>query len=90
MPTPEHDTIAHLVATATALLASLTPSSADLHTVAAAARTASGAVFTGVNLYHFTGGPCAELVVLANAATANAVGDLTVMVAVGGAGGGAC
>ena len=40
----------------------------DRHTVAAAARNADGEVFTGVNVFHFTGGPCAELVVLGVAA----------------------
>lgn len=35
--------------------------------MAAAARVATGHVYTGVNLYHFTGGPCAEMVALANA-----------------------
>ncbi len=40
------------------------------HTVAAAARDADGAIHTGITLYHFTGGPCAELVALANAAAA--------------------
>jgi cytidine deaminase len=52
------------------------------HTVAAAAMDTTGRIFTGVNVYHFTGGPCAELVVLGQAATAGA-GPLTTMVAVG-------
>ncbi|WBB69845.1 cytidine deaminase [Micromonospora sp. WMMD812] len=52
------------------------------HTVAAAARTADGRVFTGVNVYHFTGGPCAELVAIGAAATQGA-GDLETIVAVG-------
>src|SRR5262249_53835521 len=34
------------------------------HTCGAAARTADGRIVTGVNVYHFTGGPCAELVVI--------------------------
>lgn len=34
------------------------------HTVAASIYTAEGLVFTGMNLYHFTGGPCAEVVAL--------------------------
>ena len=34
------------------------------HTVAAAIRTADGRIFTGMNMYHFTGGPCAEIVTL--------------------------
>lgn len=44
-----------------------------------------GRIHAAVNDYHFTGGPCAELVVLGVAAAANA-GPLTTMVAVGGAG----
>jgi cytidine deaminase len=50
------------------------------HTVAAAAMDTRGHIFTGVNVYHFSGGPCAELVVLGQAATAGA-GPLTTMVA---------
>ncbi|WP_212754738.1 ASCH domain-containing protein [Nakamurella aerolata] len=53
-----------------------------LHTVAAAAMDTTGRIYTAVNDYHFSGGPCAELVVLAVAAAAQA-GPLTTMVAVG-------
>lgn len=42
------------------------------HTVAAAAMDTSGRIHTAVNVYHFTGGPCAELVVLGAAAAAGA------------------
>lgn len=52
------------------------------HTVAAAAMDTTGRIFTAVNEYHFTGGPCAELVVLGVAAAAGA-GPITTMVAVG-------
>ena len=38
------------------------------HTTAAAARAADGSIVTGLNVYHFTGGPCAELVVIGTAA----------------------
>jgi cytidine deaminase len=55
------------------------------HTVAAAAMDTTGRIFTGVNVYHFTGGPCAELVVLGQAASEGA-GPLTTMVAVGDGG----
>ena len=34
----------------------------DNHTMAAAARARDGRIVTAVNAYHFTGGPCAELV----------------------------
>ena len=40
------------------------------HTVSAAVRTVDGGIVTGVNLAHFTGGPCAEVVALANVAAA--------------------
>ncbi|MEH1166174.1 cytidine deaminase [Micromonospora sp. CPCC 205539] len=39
------------------------------HTVAAAARTADGRVFTGVNVHHGSGGSCAEPVLVGTAAT---------------------
>jgi cytidine deaminase len=48
----------------------------------AAVRDQDGRVFTGVNLYHFTGGPCAELVAL-GAARAHGARHLTHIVAVG-------
>ncbi len=43
-----------------------------VHTVGAAVRDEHGRVHVGVNLYHFTGGPCAELVALAAARAAGA------------------
>jgi cytidine deaminase len=52
-----------------------------VHTVAAAARAADGRIVTGLNVYHFTGGPCAELVLLGNAAEMG-VERLEVIVAV--------
>lgn len=52
------------------------------HTVAAAARSADGRVFTAVNVYHFTGGPCAEVVAIGAAAT-QGVTELETIVAVG-------
>ncbi len=41
----------------------------DNHTMAAAARARDGRIVTAVNAYHFTGGPCAELVLIGVAAT---------------------
>ncbi|BCS27920.1 cytidine deaminase family protein [Aspergillus puulaauensis] len=70
---------AALVETATATINSI-PVSED-YSVASAARASDGRVFTGVNVYHFTGGPCAELVVLGVAAAAGAA-QLTHIVAV--------
>lgn len=52
------------------------------HTVAAAAMGVDGTIHTGVNVFHFTGGPCAELVVLGVAAAAGA-GPLLTMAAAG-------
>ncbi|MGO2748228.1 hypothetical protein [Microbacterium sp.] len=52
------------------------------HTVAAAAMDTEGHLHTSVNVYHFTGGPCAELVALGVAAAAQA-GPLVAMAAAG-------
>ncbi|MFD7783376.1 cytidine deaminase family protein [Streptomyces nojiriensis] len=54
----------------------------DNHTVAAAARARDGRIITAVNAYHFTGGPCAELVLIGTAA-AQGVYALDTIVAVG-------
>ncbi|MFC9283705.1 cytidine deaminase family protein [Streptomyces collinus] len=54
----------------------------DNHTMAAAARAQDGRIVTAVNAYHFTGGPCAELVVI-GAAAAQGAYDLHTIVAVG-------
>lgn len=40
-----------------------------VHTMGAAVLDAKGSMHAGVNLYHFTGGPCAELSALAAART---------------------
>lgn len=58
------------------------PAEDGVHTMGAAVRASDGRVFVGVNLYHFTGGPCAELVAL-GAARAHGATDLTHIVAVG-------
>lgn len=52
------------------------------HTVAAAAMDTAGRIHEAVNVRHFTGGPCAELVVLGVAATAGA-GPLVTIAAAG-------
>jgi cytidine deaminase len=44
----------------------------EIHTVAAAAMDVNGDIHTGVNVFHFTGGPCAELVAIGAAAGAGA------------------
>ena len=46
------------------------PGEDGAHTMGAAVRADDGRVFAGVNLYHFTGGPCAELVALGAAGCA--------------------
>ncbi len=75
---------AELVATATDLIARANDD--ENHTVAAAIRTADGTIVTGVNLYHFSGGPCAELVALANAAATTARVETIVAVGSNGRG----
>lgn len=54
----------------------------DNHTMAAAGRTRDGRIVTAVNAYHFTGGPCAELVLI-GAAAAQGAYELDTIVAVG-------
>ena len=58
------------------------PDQDGIHTMGAAVRAADGQVFVGVNLYHFTGGPCAELVAL-GAARAGGATAISTIVAVG-------
>lgn len=53
----------------------------DNHTVAAAAMDVDGRIYQAVNVYHFTGGPCAELVALGVAATAGAQQLMTIAAA---------
>ncbi len=51
------------------------PRADDNHTVAAAVRSRSGKTFVALNVYHFTGGPCAELCVLGAAAAGGVLAD---------------
>lgn len=53
-----------------------------VHTMGAAVRAADGKMYGGINLYHFTGGPCAELVALGHA-RASGARELAAIVAVG-------
>ena len=57
----------------------------ETHTVACAARDDRGMVHVAMNVFHFTGGPCAELSVLGAAAAAGALTPRSI-VAVGGRG----
>ncbi len=58
------------------------PDEDGVHTMGAAVRSDEGDVFVGVNPYHFTGGPCAELVAL-SAARAGGARGIETIVAVG-------
>ncbi|WP_407541347.1 hypothetical protein Q0M94_08200 [Deinococcus radiomollis] len=69
-----------LIDRAAALVSSLPAD--ENHTVAAVARDVQGRLYEGINLYHFTGGPCAEPVALAVAAAQQAA-PLDLIVAVG-------
>ncbi len=74
-----------LVARATETIDAATdaaPREDGVHTVGAAVRSGDGRIFTGVNLSHFTGGPCAELVAL-GAARAGGAKHVVAIVAVG-------
>ncbi|WP_406115480.1 cytidine deaminase family protein [Streptomyces sp. NBC_01014] len=55
------------------------------HTMGAAVRGADGRMYGGINVYHFTGGPCAELVALGHA-RASGARELSTIVAVGNCG----
>lgn len=69
----------NLVDTATSVINDIPVS--DFHSVASSVLSDDGRVFSGVNVYHFNGGPCAELVALGVAAAAG-VTKLTHVVAV--------
>lgn len=56
-----------------------------MHTMGAAVLDANGTMHAGVNFYHFTGGPCAELVALGAARAAGAL-EPQAVVAVGNQG----
>ncbi|MFI0978182.1 cytidine deaminase family protein [Streptomyces sp. NPDC021093] len=58
---------------------------AGIHTMGAAVRGADGRMHGGINVFHFTGGPCAELVALGNA-RASGARELVAIVAVGDGG----
>lgn len=58
------------------------PDADGIHTMGAAVLDDRGLMYAGVNLYHFTGGPCAELVAL-GAARAAGSGAPVAIVAVG-------
>ncbi|MER5887654.1 cytidine deaminase [Streptomyces sp. NPDC001941] len=78
-----------LIETARRIVDAHTDGPDGVHTMGAAVRAADGSVHGGINLYHFTGGPCAELVALGTARAAGARA-LTTIVAVGNLGRGVC
>ncbi|WP_371101200.1 cytidine deaminase [Streptomyces sp. PU_AKi4] len=80
MTTQIHSVDRELVEAATR--AARTRCRGDNHTMAAAGRGRDGRIVTAVNAYHFTGGPCAELV-LVGAAAAQGIYELETIVAVG-------
>jgi hypothetical protein len=57
-----------LIEFARAIVDANTDGEFGVHTMGAAVRGADGTMYGGINLYHFTGGPCAELVALGHAA----------------------
>ncbi|MFE3634270.1 cytidine deaminase [Streptomyces cellostaticus] len=79
--TTQHHPVDHELVRAAAHVAG-THCRGENHTMAAAARARDGRIVTAVNAYHFTGGPCAELVVI-GAAAAQGAHELETIVAVG-------
>ncbi|GGR03356.1 cytidine deaminase [Streptomyces pilosus] len=80
MTTQTHDVDYELVEAAARV--ARTRCRGDNHTMAAAARVQDDRIVTALNAYHFTGGPCAELVLLGTAAAQGAY-ELDTIVAVG-------
>lgn len=58
------------------------PGEDGVHTMGAAVLASDGRMFAGINVFHFTGGPCAELVAL-GAARAAGARSLSAIAAVG-------
>jgi cytidine deaminase len=74
-----------LIEFARAIVDANTDGECGVHTMGAAVRGADGTMYGGINLYHFTGGPCAELVALGHA-RASGARELAAIVAVGNCG----
>ena len=62
-----------------------TDGESGIHTMGAAVRGSDGRMYGGINVYHFTGGPCAELVALGHA-RASGAREISAIVAVGNCG----
>ncbi|MEJ7628541.1 MAG: cytidine deaminase [Nocardioidaceae bacterium] len=71
-----------LIEVAREIVDSNTDGEGEVHTMGAAVRGVDGRMYGGINLYHFTGGPCAELVALGHA-RASGARELSTIVAVG-------
>lgn len=74
-----------LIEFARAIVDANTDGESGVHTMGAAVRDVNGKIYGGINLYHFTGGPCAELVALGHARACGAR-ELAAIVAVGNGG----
>jgi len=74
-----------LIEFARVIIEANTDSEHGVHTMGAAVRGVDGKMYGGVNLFHFTGGPCAELVALGHA-RASGARQLSTIVAVGNGG----
>ncbi|GIF71709.1 cytidine deaminase family protein [Asanoa siamensis] len=74
-----------LIAYARRIVDANTDGDGGVHTMGAAVRGVDGRIYGGINLYHFTGGPCAELVALGHA-RASGARELSTIVAVGNLG----
>lgn len=79
---PLSDEDQELIAFAGTLIDTQGDGDVGVHTMGAAVRDVHGRMYGGVNLFHFTGGPCAELVALGHA-RAEGARQLTTIVAVG-------
>ncbi|HET6860581.1 MAG TPA: cytidine deaminase [Streptomyces sp.] len=85
MPIPSRELTSddlELISYAKQLVDANTDGADGVHTMGAAVRGADGTMYGGINLYHFTGGPCAELVALGHA-RASGARELSTIVAVG-------
>lgn len=74
-----------LIAYARSIVDANTDGDGGVYTMGAAVRDIQGRMHGGINLYHFLGGPCAELVALGHA-RASGARELTTIVAVGNLG----
>jgi cytidine deaminase len=86
IPTREltHDDL-ELIEFARTIIDANTDGEDGVHTMGAAVRGVDGTMYGGVNLFHFTGGPCAELVALGHA-RASGARELSTIVAMGNMG----